>query len=346
MFVSIIVCQDTVMPYCYFSVNAVIGSSESSESDKTWTPSSSGTVSDSTNGATASSGEESPRKWGEARLVPSHETGRAKPAIPSHHETPSAHTVTPPRSSVSVNLLIVMLSVLIMILAVIWWLVWPGTAVMTGERIPNNRTSTDEFIKHFQELQQSFPSQTGRFWKTVSSRSRRHLSSMPPKRPLVFMIAADSQTAGTSQCFAQRLGHALGSSKPRLLNGLLFQGANGDDVKLKLDTTLKQYFDNNLAGTVIIDHIELLPPLSPFLFYSYCDNDNAVYPYATIIFVTHMQIDMSRLDHVEAETAVEHFLSKEVWRDNPPYNPSAVAALLSRITDTVLIPKTELLEIC
>ena len=240
----------------------------------------------------------------------------------------------------------IMLSVPIIILAVTLWFVWPDSAVMTSERIPKNRTSTDDFIKHFQELQQSFPSQTGRFWKTVSSRSRRHLSSMPPKRPLVFMIAADSQTAGTSQCFAQRLGHALDLSKPRLLNGSVFQGANGGDVKLKLDTTLRQYFDNNLAGTVIIDHIELLPPLSPFLFYSYCDNDNAVYPYATIIFVTHMQIDMSSLDHVEAETAVEHFLSKEVWRDNPPYDPSAVAALLSRITDTVLIPKTELLEIC
>lgn len=338
-------------------LDQVLDGPESGESDETWNPGSNDTVSDSTDGLASSgmsSTEEAPLKVDSTHHMPTQETKGTEPDRPKKHMEKPNHSRYDKKPSHKRNVtnfsMLSKLRILILAVTVLGiitlWLVWPDASIVRSDRKSVSRLSTDDFVVNLRELRQSFPSQTDRFWKTILARSKRHISSVPPKRPLVFMTAADPETSRTSQCLAHHISQALSASRPLLINGSMYADENGDQVKLKLDKMLKKYFDVAPAGTTVIDHIELLPPSSPFLFYSYCDNDNALYPYATVIFIAHVRTKLNAADPVGAEKAVEQFLGKDVWGSNPPYDPGAVAALLSRITDTVLVPRLESSDRC
>ena len=283
----------------------------------------------------------------QARVDPAHDmamwkTTEANHDMPSQNsEMPDHEKRMPPKQQTTTSTILnglLIATLVIIAIFILLWLMWPGSSVDFSEAMFESQVSAN-LVKSVQKLKQSFPSQTERFWKTFRVRSTKHITS--PKRPLVFMIAADTQTAHTSQCLARHLIQAANETNPLLINASEYTVEDGDQVKLTLDKTMKQYFDNTPNGTVVINHIELLPPLSPFLFYSYCDNDNALYPHSTVIFIAHITTDLSTLDPLGAEKAVEQFLGKKVWGNNPPYDPGAVGALLSRITDTVLVPRIE-----
>lgn len=327
---------------------------ESSESDPTWKPGSSDNSSNSTDGSPSNgmvSDEKPESSVGSTRSMVIQRTTQVKHDMPSQQQdseasgqteyedqTPSKPERTNPTIFSGPLLAILVISAIFISLSLAMWL---GFSSDSSDGILSTESQRyANLVEHVEKLEQLFPSQTKRFWKTFTVRTKKHIAS--PERPLVFMMAVDKQTANTSQCLARHLGQAISGTKPLMIDALKYADENGDQVKLKLDTTMKKYFDVTPDGTVVINHIELLPPLSPFLFYPYCDNDNALYPRSTVIFITHIATtNLSTLDLVRVENVVEQFLGKEVWGHNPPYDPGAVSALLSRITDTVLVPIAE-----
>ena len=85
--------------------------------------------------------------------------------------------------------------------------------------------------------------------------------------------------------------------------------------------------------------LELLPPPSPLLFHSYCDDQNAPYKHVAIIFTVHLPVEPdASLEPKEAERTVEKYLADEVWAKE---NKDAVADLLIRVTDTVALMNGE-----
>ncbi|PFX26507.1 Ubiquitin carboxyl-terminal hydrolase 20 [Stylophora pistillata] len=82
-----------------------------------------------------------------------------------------------------------------------------------------------------------------------------------------------------------------------------------EETKKMMDNLLKEKF---AAGhrVAIIHHLELLPPPSPILFYSYCDDQNAPHKHVAVIFTVHMPVEPSpSLSPKEAEGSVEKYLS-------------------------------------
>ncbi|KAJ7372314.1 hypothetical protein OS493_019758 [Desmophyllum pertusum] len=192
-----------------------------------------------------------------------------------------------------------------------------------------------------EELQSSFTNQTERFWRILKNRGLAHLRNTNPSQPLVFLLAAPPPAHDVVDCLAIKLAEKLDPRHKRNLakiDGTEEKSYPADSSKRKMDDLLKDKF---LAGhrVALIHHLELLPPPSPLLFYSYCDDQNAPHKHVAIIFTVHLPAEpSSSLSPKEAEGTVEKYLSNEVWSK---YEIDAVAALLSRIADTVALMNGE-----
>ena len=105
-----------------------------------------------------------------------------------------------------------------------------------------------------------------------------------------------------------------------------------------MDLYLKKKFedDNKVA---VIHRLELLPPPSPLLFYSYCDDQNAPYKPVAILFTMHLPFEPRlSLSSQEAEGSVNKYLLKEGLLSD---DMDEGVALLSRIADTVAVMNGE-----
>ena len=214
-------------------------------------------------------------------------------------------------------------------------------------RTPEHEVKGDfDMVKVFgngvNKLQSSFTNQTERFWKILKNRGLAHLRNNNPSQPLVFLLAAPPPAHEWVDCLATKLAEKLDPKHKNNLariDGADEKGYPPDQIKKKMDIYLKQKFQGERHRVAVIHHLELLPPPSPLLFYSYCDDQNAPHKHVAIIFTVHLPEEPSpSLSPKEAEGTAEKYLIKQVWlRDDM----DAVAALLSRIADTVALMNGE-----
>ena len=200
------------------------------------------------------------------------------------------------------------------------------------------------FGNGLEKLQLSFTNQTERFWKILRNRGKAHLRNKDPSQPLVFLLAAPPAAHEYVDCLAIKLAEMLDPSHKRNLariDGEKEKGNPPEQTKKKMDDFLKKKIDA-LHRVVLIHHLELLPPPSPLLFHSYCDDQNAPYKNLAIIFTVHMPVELSpSLLPKEAEGSAEKYLSDDVWANKASVDKDAVAALLVRIADTVVLMNGE-----
>ena len=197
------------------------------------------------------------------------------------------------------------------------------------------------FENKIKELQSSFTNQTDRFWRILKNRGLAHLNNASPSQPLVLLLAAPPAAHSTVDCFAKKLAEGLDPEYKRMLatiDGREERSYPGEDTKKKMDDLLKRRFKEGHRAA-LVHHLELLPPPSPLLFYSYCDDQNAPNKHVAIIFTVHMPVEPdASLEPKEAEGTVEKYLADIVWAKE---DKDAVAALLSRVADTVALMNGE-----
>ena len=190
-----------------------------------------------------------------------------------------------------------------------------------------------------QRLEGSFKNQTPRFWKTLRNRGLAHLKRVQPTQPLVLMLVAPPSAHTWVNCFVKKLAKILDLEHENglsVINGKDYISSVGDKAKEDLDNKLKETLQSGHRAAVVCD-LQLLPPPSPVLFRSYCDNDNAPYKHVAILFTVRLPHEPDpALDPVRREGLVELYLS-QVWSDEWGYDINAVSALLSRIADTVIM---------
>ena len=198
-----------------------------------------------------------------------------------------------------------------------------------------------EFNKTIVELQSSFTNQTDRFWRILKNRGLAHLNNTSPPQPLVLLLAAPPAAHGTVDCLARKLAAALDPRQERILatiDGREERSYPGEETKKKMDDLLIRSFEKGHRAA-LVHHLELLPLPSPLLFYSYCDDQNAKHKHVAIIFTVHMPEEPdASLEPSEAEGTVEKYLTETVWAKE---DKDAVAALLSRVADTVALMNGE-----
>ena len=197
------------------------------------------------------------------------------------------------------------------------------------------------FANKIMELQSSFTNQTDRFWRIIKSRSLAHLRNASPPQPLVLLLAAPPAAHSTVDCLARKLAVALDPEHRRMLatiNGREERSLPGEKAKKEMDEFLMKRFKNG-HRVALVHQLELLPPPSPLLFYSYCNVQNAPYKHVTIIFTVHLPVEPdASLAPREAEGTVDKYLADEVWAEE---DKDAVADLLIRVADTVALMNGE-----
>ena len=197
------------------------------------------------------------------------------------------------------------------------------------------------FENKIKELQSSFTNQSDRFWRILKNRGLAHLNNASPSQPLVLLLAAPPAAHSTVDCFAKKLAEGLDPEYKRMLatiDGREERSYPGEDTKKKMDDLLIRSFKKGHRAA-LVHHLELLPPPSPLLFYSYCDDQNAPHKHVAIIFTVHLPLEPdASLAPKEAEGTVEKYLTEIVWAKE---DKDAVAALLSRVADTVALMNGE-----
>ena len=200
---------------------------------------------------------------------------------------------------------------------------------------------TKIFANKIVELHSSFTNQTDRFWRIIKNRGLAHLRNTSPPQPLVLLLAAPPAAHSIAECFARKLAEALDPKHKRMLaiiDGREERSLPGEETKKKMDDLLIRSFIKGHRAA-LIHHLELLPPPSPLLFYSYCDDQNAPHKHVAIIFTVHLPAEPdASLEPKEAEGTVEKYLADIVWAKE---DKDAVAALLSRVADTVALMNGE-----
>ena len=212
---------------------------------------------------------------------------------------------------------------------------------------PKNEVKTDfdparVFEIGLPKLRSSFTNQSDRFWKILGSRGLSHLRNKDPSQPLVFLLAAPPAAHECVDCLAIKLAELLDPGHETNLariDGEKERANLPDKSKLTMDNFLQKKIKDS-HRVVLIHHLELLPPPSPLLFHNYCDDQNAPYKHLAFIFTVHMPVEPSpSLPPEEAEGSVEKYLSGDVWAKE---DKDAIAALLVRIADTVLLMNGEI----
>ena len=197
------------------------------------------------------------------------------------------------------------------------------------------------FANKIMELQSSFTNQTDRFWRIIKNRGLAHLKNASPPQPLVLLLAAPPAAHSAVECFARKLAEALDPKHKRMLatiDGREERNYPGEEAKKKMDDFLITRFKKGHRAA-LVHHLELLPPPSPLLFYSYCDEKNAPYKHVAIIFTVHLPVEPdASLAPREAEGTVDKYLAEEVWAKE---DKDAVADLLIRVADTVALMNGE-----
>ncbi|XP_015765852.1 PREDICTED: torsin-1A-interacting protein 1-like isoform X1 [Acropora digitifera] len=197
------------------------------------------------------------------------------------------------------------------------------------------------FENELQSLQSVLTNQTDRFWKILKNRGLAHLRSVSSRKPLCLLLASPPPAHDVTNCLAEKLAEALDPKHKKnvlQVDGIEVKGSPGEKVKKSMDDLLKEKFQQGHRAAVI-QHLELLPPPSPLLFYSYCHDLNAPHKHVAIIFTVHLPSEPdSSLPAKEAEGMVEKYLSEEVWAKE---NQDSVADLLSHVADTVVLMNGE-----
>lgn len=235
------------------------------------------------------------------------------------------------RSTSSLSLLVVLLIIVFLLLPAWSWFTWTKS------------DPVEIYAEGLKNLSVSFPEQSLRLWNILRVRGLTHLNTSAPPRPLVFMLAGPPDAHEAVSCLALKLAGMIDSQNEEqllIINGAEHSANQGDNTKIELDKLLTNHFKTG-HKVAIIKELEALPATSPLLFYSYCDDQNAPYKDIALIFTIHLrQYPDSSLSPMEAEGTVEKYLAKEVWR-SPQYEQNAVAALLSRVADTVVLVHPE-----
>ncbi|XP_022084261.1 torsin-1A-interacting protein 2-like [Acanthaster planci] len=248
------------------------------------------------------------------------------------------------------NLLLV--SVLVLIAAV---LVYPYKMYMPGDKPASVRQL--EYTQRMQNLKSLFPTQGEHFWDIVEATVNGHLAQgSDPVVPIVLLFGSRPAAADSTKCLTEKLGTLLSetllakNTSMALINGKDYRNMDSDVAKEGIDQCLQAAFEGGQKAAVVLS-LDALPPCSILLFHSYCENEDARYKDAALIFTVTLkeghppsrELIRSKPLNLMGKEAFEisdHLT--QVWTDKCHMLPQGkVEAMLSRVANNVATVQKE-----
>ncbi|XP_043555941.1 torsin-1A-interacting protein 2-like isoform X2 [Chiloscyllium plagiosum] len=196
------------------------------------------------------------------------------------------------------------------------------------------------FLAKWKEMKTKFPNQQDELWKRSSILLKKHVGEEMPTQPVILMFTAAQDAKRTMQCLTRRIAEVYASafnSSVLEINGSDQKSPDSDALKLKLDNQLTAGFTEGRKAAVI-HHFQDLPPSSTFLFYKYCDHENAAFKDVSILITVLLDEPKLKLDLSlkNMEEMVHDFVKKKFCSDKLHMDTDKLSGLWSRISHLVL----------
>ena len=219
-------------------------------------------------------------------------------------------------------------------------------------------TSPEEYRTSIERLKVAFPTQSLRTWKAIKGRGARHLRELTPRQPAVFLLSARPPAHATLSCLAYSLAktflnHSSNHSFARVRGQDIWEKSqgSGDEAKNLLDTVMRHKLEQQvkrnekLPPVFVVENLERFPAPSPFLFFAYCDNTEAIDPRAVFIFTLHLPSSVSEPSSEERmpENRALDYLADDLWQQqqHSAYDVGTVTALVTRVSEVTILVKEE-----
>jgi hypothetical protein len=212
-------------------------------------------------------------------------------------------------------------------------------------KLSTPNSGNNNIVEEIEKLANDFQNQTPYSIKKLKSRVLSYIDHKTAPQPFVLLVAATQDDQQTAECFAKRVAQLLTTSSV-VINGSKYSDTTSDNAKLDIDDRLRKVFQKgNFPTAAIIQNFDSIPYGTTNLFYAYCDHDNPMFKEAAIIFTITLPQDyhIVAVDHEhDREGLVEKYLSEDSpWVKDEKFSSDIMGALISRITDTVIVVNKE-----
>ncbi|XP_048457595.1 torsin-1A-interacting protein 2-like isoform X2 [Rhincodon typus] len=206
---------------------------------------------------------------------------------------------------------------------------------------PDHRMLKEElFLAKWQEMKTKFTHQQDELWKRSSILLKKHMGEAVPTQPIILMFTAAQDAKKTMQCLTRRIAEVYSSvfdSSALEIDGSAQNLQDSNTVKLELDNQLTAEFTGGRKAA-IIHHFQDLPPSSTFLFYKYCDHENAAFKDVSLLITVLLDEPTLKPDLPlkDLEEMVHDFVKKKFCSDKQHMDNDKLSGLWSRISHLVL----------
>ncbi|XP_051508722.1 torsin-1A-interacting protein 2-like isoform X6 [Myxocyprinus asiaticus] len=204
----------------------------------------------------------------------------------------------------------------------------------------------DVFNKEMEKVKSSFPNQRSELWRRSLIHLRRHLKSAHHTEPVSLILTSGYGAERTLGCLAQRLAKAFSTalnSSYQEINGKGTASQDSDQVKLEVDSELREAFEKNKKAAVI-HRFEEFPPGSTLIFYRYCDHENAAYKNVFLAFTVMLDAELEvladaclgKVEDMVHEQIKQRFISSDKSALFNQMDVDKLSGLWSRISHLIL----------
>ena len=198
--------------------------------------------------------------------------------------------------------------------------------------VPQWQANLQQFTSGIEDLKKEFPSQNERVWTTLSASTRRIIAEANPNQPAVILMASSVADTMVADCLARKfinmVSGVLNATEKLFINVTLL---SPPDAKRVLDAKLQRLGEG--AFGAVLYSLEHMDGDTGMLLHGYCDNDNAQFKRAVLVFTLHLD----NIKPVELDLPEESL--EKIWMKT--LSPDDVAALLSRVANNPVIVKAE-----
>ncbi|XP_046727334.1 torsin-1A-interacting protein 2 isoform X2 [Silurus meridionalis] len=201
------------------------------------------------------------------------------------------------------------------------------------------------FCQELNKVQASFPSQRRELWRRSKIHLQKHLNLTNPTEPVSLILTSGHGAEKTLQCLAQQLAAAFSNtlnSSVINIDGSSKRDQDSDQVKMDIDTTLKNAFAGGKQAAVI-HRFEELPPGSTLIFYRYCDHENSAFKKVFLVFTVMLPVEeldfklsLGAVEEQVQEALKEKFVSSDRTAKFNQMDVDKLSGLWSRISHLIL----------
>ena len=214
-----------------------------------------------------------------------------------------------------------------------------------NDLVTERQSSLDIFQQKFDSFRLRFPAQTTRFWLTLKAAAKGLLKQANPSQPAVIVIAMHQSHSVTGKCIAEQFSNMISNvyntDKVKPIDATYMSSTAAKMMKQHIEDQMHHALGNSKAKSLVFHHLENVPGEAAMMFHAFCDNENAPYKDAMLVFT--LSIPESQWKPgVENDSLVEQVLTR-LWEQD--LDIDKYTALMSRVVRNAVYIRSESYEV-